>query len=152
MAEEPGKKSLLHRAVRPSTWHEDIRFWASVISAAFLAGCLWVTLKVNLVSLQEGQETTRRYQITQHQDIQDIKQGIDEIRTTQRFQTHELSRLSKMGYYKVTDGDSLFLISQKLHVNLDALLQLNPEITDPQALASGSLVRYPILAQNGPIP
>ena len=53
-----------------------------------------------------------------------------------------------MKIHMVKQGESLYLIAQKYHVDLDKLIEMNPQITDPNVIDVGMKVKIP----NGPTP
>ncbi|WP_282941294.1 LysM peptidoglycan-binding domain-containing protein [Paenibacillus sp. RC67] len=53
-----------------------------------------------------------------------------------------------MKIHMVKKGESLYLIAQKYHVDLDKLIEMNPQITDPNVIEVGMKVKIP----NGPTP
>ncbi|GAA4854154.1 hypothetical protein GCM10023310_36390 [Paenibacillus vulneris] len=53
-----------------------------------------------------------------------------------------------MKIHMVKKGESLYLIAQKYHVDLDKLIEMNPQITDPNVIDVGMKVKIP----NGPTP
>jgi spore coat assembly protein SafA len=46
--------------------------------------------------------------------------------------------------YMVVPGDTLFSIAQRLGVSVEALLRLNPQITDPNLIQPGQLICVPV--------
>lgn len=45
--------------------------------------------------------------------------------------------------YIVRPGDSLFIISTRFNVPIISILQINPEITDPNVLSAGQVINIP---------
>jgi LysM repeat protein len=72
--------------------------------------------------------------------------GSDGNGTTDEIQIGEPTRAGEKalerGFYVVEDGDTLAQIAQDTGLELDNLVELNPEL-DPQALIAGERVRLP---------
>ncbi|TGE31681.1 LysM peptidoglycan-binding domain-containing protein [Desulfosporosinus sp. Sb-LF] len=45
--------------------------------------------------------------------------------------------------YTVRPGDSLFIISTRFNVSIQSILMINPEITNPNVISAGQIIRIP---------
>ncbi|GAB6154448.1 hypothetical protein JCM17380_31980 [Desulfosporosinus burensis] len=45
--------------------------------------------------------------------------------------------------YIVRPGDTLFIISTRFNVSIQSILEISPEITNPNAIIAGQVIRIP---------
>jgi len=45
--------------------------------------------------------------------------------------------------YTVRPGDSLFIISIRFNVSIQSILNINPEITNPNVISAGQVIKIP---------
>lgn len=54
--------------------------------------------------------------------------------------------------YMVQQGDTMWLISRRFGISLDALIRANPQIRNPEMIFPGEIVRIPTMGATMPVP
>jgi LysM repeat protein len=135
-------KVLAKKVIDFENWSFSFGSVIKLIALAFALGGAWYGIQS---SLSTNKSLLTNISDTQKEGVKKVDQlswEVRAIRTTQEVQFRELSNIMPHRYYTVRRGDNLWIIADKLNVDVQTLIDMN-NVADPERLQVGTVIKYP---------
>ena len=153
-------KDVASKVTKIDEWHISVRAAAKLLGFAFMLGSIYVTFQFTLGDLKKNVETGNAVIAKTNDRVEEVlvnQEGFKEDQrifdVTQRSLTKEIARTLEYDLYRVEEGDTLWVISQKLDVPYRTIVDMNEDkIYNPDDLEEGVLLKIPKTNRNLDLP